>query len=193
MALTYDGANIALYRNGINSGSVGKTGNLRENTWDMKIGNNPGSSTSYGCADGQLDEVRISSVARSINWLKTEHSNQDNSATFCSIGGSQEATGFLSPGTLASQVLDTANAGTIWDGLFWDETLLINTDITFEVRASDVLFFKDAASPSWISVGGTTPVISGLPLGRYMQWRVTLTTSDTANTPTLHEVRVYYY
>jgi len=100
---------------------------------------------------------------------------------------------YVSSGTIASQVLDTGIAGAKWNALFWDETLQSNTDITFEVRASDTLFTKDAATPSWISVGGTSPVTSGLPSGRYMQWRATLTTSDASKTPTLHEVRVYYY
>ncbi len=100
---------------------------------------------------------------------------------------------YVSPGTLASQVLDTGVAGASWNVLFWDEILTSNTDITFEVRASDTLFAKGDASPSWTSVGGTSPVTSGLPSGRYMQWRATLTTSDTSETPTLNEVRVYYY
>ena len=94
---------------------------------------------------------------------------------------------------IASQVLDTGVTGARWDALFWDETLQSNTDITFEVRASDASFAKDAATPSWTSVGGTSPVPSGLPSGRYMQWRATLTTSDTSKTPTLPEVRAYYY
>ena len=81
---------------------------------------------------------------------------------------------------------------TSWIGLSWDETLAGNTDITFEVRASDTPFAKDAVSPSWVAVGGTSPVVSGLPSGRYMQWRATLTTSDPANTPILHEVIIYY-
>jgi hypothetical protein len=102
-------------------------------------------------------------------------------------------TKYYSPGTIASQVWDTGNPGARWDGLFWDETLPSNTDITFEVRASDTVFAKDAATPSWTSVGGTSPVTSGLPSGQYKQWWATLTTSDTSQTPTLHEVRVYYY
>ena len=100
---------------------------------------------------------------------------------------------YLSPGTLASQVLDTGITGDRWDGLFWDESLPANTDITFEVRASDTLFAAGDASPSWSSVGGTSPVTSGLPSGRYMQWRATLTTSVQYVTPTLSEVRVYHY
>ena len=105
---------------------------------------------------------------------------------------------YYSSGSIASQVLDTGVTGARLDALFWDETLQSGTDITFEVRASDNLFAKDAepdppSVPDWISVGGTPPVTSGLPSGRYMQWRATLTTSDTSKTPTLHEVRVYHY
>jgi hypothetical protein len=104
-----------------------------------------------------------------------------------------EEGGYVSSGTIASQVLDTGVAGASWDVLSWDETRPSNTDITFEVRASDTVFLKDAASPSWTSVGGTSPVTSGLPPGRYMQWRASLTTSDISKTPVLHEVRAYHY
>ena len=102
---------------------------------------------------------------------------------------------YPSSGTIASQVLDTGVAGASWDALFWDETLQSNTVITFEVRASDASFAKDTPPETlpWTSVGGASPVTSGLPSGRYMQWRATLTTSDTSKTPTLHEVRVYHY
>jgi hypothetical protein len=108
--------------------------------------------------------------------------------------GPEEAL-YTSPGTIASQVLDTGVAGAIWDGLFWDETLESNTVITFEVRASDAPFTADTpqAALPWISVAGTSPVTSGLPSGRYMQWRANLTASDMSQTPTLHEVRVYYH
>ncbi len=105
--------------------------------------------------------------------------------------GSEEGF-YSSSGSIASQVLNTGIAGARWDALFWDKTLEASTNITFEVRASDTLTagFPDA---SWVPVGGASPVTSGLPSGQYMQWRATLTTSDTSKTPTLHEVRVYHY
>jgi len=99
---------------------------------------------------------------------------------------------YYSSGTIASQVFDTGTDGTGWYQLDWGETLPSGTDITFEVRASDTPFTKDAGSPSWVDVGGDSPVTSGLPSGRYMQWRATLTTTDPANTPTLHEVTACY-
>jgi outer membrane protein assembly factor BamB len=102
------------------------------------------------------------------------------------------ASTYVSPAAVASQVRDTGTPGDRWDALFWDETLPANTDITFEVRASDTLFAAGAALPAWTAVGGTSPVMSGLPSGRYMQWRATLTTSNTSVTPLLNEVRVYH-
>jgi len=96
-------------------------------------------------------------------------------------------------GRIASQVFDSGIPGASWDRLFWDETLPAGTDITFEVRASDTSFARDDATPAWISVGGTSPVASGLPAGQYKQWRATLAaSSSSANTPVLQEVRVWY-
>jgi hypothetical protein len=108
--------------------------------------------------------------------------------------GSEEGL-YISSGTIASQVWDTGVPGATWDGLFWDEILPGGTSIIFEVRASDTLFAKDTpdATLPWTSVGGIFPVTSGLPSGRYMQWRATLTTPDTSETPVLEEVRVYHY
>jgi hypothetical protein len=144
--------------------------------------------------DGKVDEVRVSNTARSADWITTEYNNQSNPSAFCGIGAEDTCESlFASLGTIASQVLDTTVSGAVWNCLFWDETLQSNTDITFAVRASDTPFAKDADTPTWNDAGGTSPVISGLASGRYLQWRATLNTSDTSNTPTLHEVRVYHY
>lgn len=106
--------------------------------------------------------------------------------------GSEEGMN-IAANTIASQVLDAGVAGGRWDALFWDETLQTSTNVTFEVRGSDIIFARADAIPTWTTVGGTSPVTSGLPSGRYKQWRATLTTSDTSKTPILHEVRVYYH
>ena len=52
------------------------------------------------------------------------------------------SSGYIPPGTLASPVYDTGNAGARWDSLFWDSTPVAGTNVTFEVRASDILFTK---------------------------------------------------
>ena len=99
---------------------------------------------------------------------------------------------YYASGSIASQVYDTNITSASWDALIWDELVAAGTDINFEVRASDTPFLKDALAPAWVSAGGTSPVLSGLPAGRYKQWRAILTTTNSAITPVLHEVRVYY-
>jgi hypothetical protein len=182
---------------GSSSNTVYKSTSAYEwNTWMTVVFKKTGST---------LEFELYGSSGSLVESISTTDSNYDSFDRFVVHGGYEFYTddirvrklaigySYVSPGTLASQVLDTGVAGSTWDGLFWDETLMSNTDITMEVRASDTVFNAGDASPSWVPVGGTSPVIAGLPAGRYKQWRVTLTTSDTANTPTLHEVRVYYY
>jgi hypothetical protein len=142
--------------------------------------------------NGVLDEVRISDIDRSAEWIKTSYINQDSPSDFCNIASEEGQ--YVSSGTIASQVRDTGVAGASWVALFWDETLQSNTNITFEARASDVIFDKSDGSPGWTDLGAAnSPITTGLPSGQYMQWRATLTTSDDSKTPTLHEVRVYHY
>lgn len=100
--------------------------------------------------------------------------------------------GLYSPsGTIASNVVNTGVAAQHWAMLDWNETLHSNTDISFEVRASDTAFSKEDTAIPWITVGDTRPVTSGLPSGQYIQWRATLT-SNRFNTPSLHNVSVAY-
>ena len=143
--------------------------------------------------DGTIDEFRMYNGELSAGFIKTCYNNQNSPSTFCLVG--DEEGFYVSAGTIASRVLDTGVTGARWDALFWSETVEDSTtDITFEVRASDTWFDKGDATPDWTDLGTTnSPITSGLPSGRYKQWRTTLTTSDTSKTPTLKEVRVYHY
>ncbi|RJS69191.1 hypothetical protein CW714_08950, partial [Methanophagales archaeon] len=120
------------------------------------------------------------------------YTNNNGHHAYNSVFAVYRTKAYASSGTLASQVLDTGAAGANWTELNWSETLEADTDITFEVRASDTSFAKDASTPSWTSVGGASPVTSELPSGRYVQWRATLSTSNNSKTPTLHDVTVSY-
>ncbi|HEY93891.1 MAG TPA: signal peptidase I [Dehalococcoidia bacterium] len=94
---------------------------------------------------------------------------------------------------VTSIVYDTTIPGATLDYLSWNETLQANTDIIFEVRASDTPFAEDDAKPAWTPVGQTSPVTSGLPSGRYIQWKAIVTSSDTTETPPLDEVILEFY
>ena len=98
---------------------------------------------------------------------------------------------YVNEGWRVSYVFDSGANNTDWLVLAWDETLPPNTDITFEVRASNTQFYLNDASPAWIAVGGHSP--SSLSLtGQYVQWRATLSTGNIMVTPELHEVRMGY-
>ena len=100
--------------------------------------------------------------------------------------------GYSPSGTLTSATFDTGVVGTRYVQAFWDRTLPSFTTVTIEVRASDALSGGAPAS-SWQALGsGNHGDMSGLT-GRYVQWRVTLTTANVSVTPQLEEVRVYYY
>jgi hypothetical protein len=132
------------------------------------------------------------------SWLwKQTNRSQFDAGLFANIDsatspGDIKLAVFNAPGTITSQVFDSEKSGTRWDAVIWDSTLPTDTGITFEVRASDTPFSKDSVSPSWSSSFGASPIQTGIPAGRYMQWRATLTTNDNTVTPTLEEVRVYY-
>jgi len=84
VAATYDGSNIRLYVNGVQAGSTPKTGNLQATSRNARIGGrdtNPLGEYFYGV----MDEVRVSAVARSANWIQAERDTVANGA-FCSFG-----------------------------------------------------------------------------------------------------------
>lgn len=97
---------------------------------------------------------------------------------------------YSSSGTLESQSFDGA-AMTRWQSLEWDETLPSgNTDITLAVATSN----DNSTWSAWQLSSGTSPIdLTTLPETRYIKWKATLTTTDTNETPVLHEVRVKYY
>ncbi|MFY9801073.1 MAG: hypothetical protein WAK10_07490, partial [Methanoregula sp.] len=102
------------------------------------------------------------------------------------------SSGYVPQGAIASLVYDTGIAGARLDSLIWDSNIVAGTNITFEVRASDNPYTKTDALPAWKQAGSSSPVNSGLPSGRYLQWRATLSSSDTSKTPVLTEVKLWY-
>ena len=83
VAMTYDGQDMRIIRDGLDAGSTSKIGNIRRNSWPIQIGNNPYNfSTTSTSWDGKIDEVRISTVNRSLDWIKAEYRSQGSPATY---------------------------------------------------------------------------------------------------------------
>lgn len=87
VVMTYDSSQGLIgYFNGASDGTAAANGNLTTGaTVDTSIGYDL-NTTPRGW-DGQIDEVRISNVARSADWIAAEYSNQNDPANFYSIGG----------------------------------------------------------------------------------------------------------
>ena len=64
---------------------------LHNSTADVLIGAFLSSGTPAQFYNGSIDEVRISNTARSADWIKTSYNNQNNPASFLSLGPEQNA------------------------------------------------------------------------------------------------------
>jgi hypothetical protein len=86
VVLACDGSSCSAYRNGaLQSGTATQ---LAVGTGDnVKIA--MGDFGDSGPFTGQLDEVRISTIARSLDWIATEYNNQSSPSTFFSVGSQQ--------------------------------------------------------------------------------------------------------
>jgi hypothetical protein len=81
---TYDGSNVRLYANGTQIASASTSISIGTSTRPLGIGYD----TEYAQEGfvGTIDEVRISSIARSSDWITTEFNNQIKPSTFYSLG-----------------------------------------------------------------------------------------------------------
>ena len=98
---------------------------------------------------------------------------------------------YAADGEVIGPVIDTGAAATSWGELDWQATVPTGTTVELHVRAADAAFTSADNTPSWQSVN-TPPVTTGLPQGRYLQWKATLRTSNTALTSTLAWVSLSY-
>ena len=89
---TYDGTTQTLYANSTESNlvivSMPTSGSIGTNNIDLAIGENLWQTGRYW--DGMIDEVRISDIARSLEWIEAEFKNQGSPSTFMSFGPEQQ-------------------------------------------------------------------------------------------------------
>ena len=84
LAGTWDGSTITLYMNGAPAGSTTQW-NDASPAYHLNLGVDGALSGSGYYLNGSLDEVRVSSIARSPDWIATEYNNQSSPSTFYAI------------------------------------------------------------------------------------------------------------
>jgi len=98
---------------------------------------------------------------------------------------------YISNGEIDSLVLNTTQQNCKIREVFWNITTPTDTAIDVQIRASDSLA-GGVPNSTWVDLQQTSPAVTELPSGQYIQWRVLLTSNDVNETPVLSEVRVYY-
>jgi hypothetical protein len=92
LVATYDGSRMRIYLDGLKDEyELEKLDNIlsvppTENEVWIGHGDQPKDVPWSYPWEGQIDEVRISNIARSADWIKTEYYNQSNPSAFYSIG-----------------------------------------------------------------------------------------------------------
>jgi len=119
--------------------------------------------------EGEIDEIRISGITHSNNWIITEYNNQNNPGTFYTVGTEETSSVITSPG----QITDLA--GTVGDSkvvLTWSAPSDGGSPIT-----DYIIEYKESASPTYMvfvdgvsSSTGTT--VTGLTNGISYDFRV---------------------
>ena len=96
---------------------------------------------------------------------------------------------YAAAGTFTSRVLDSAAAGSDWTALAPETSEPAGAQASFETRSGDSATPGAGWSP-WQPLGGLGSISS--PDARHLQYRVALTTADTARTPAVERVTVRY-
>ena len=103
---TYDRNYMRIYINGIENASLAYTEPIQTSSVNLRIASRvygTGNTGPQGYTfDGDVDEVRVSSAARSPSWVSTEFNNQADPTGFCTLGIEEVVTIVLSvnPATL---------------------------------------------------------------------------------------------
>ncbi len=137
IAMVYEAdAQLRLYVNGVQEGSIDTgTRDSITNSLPTAIGAALAADgvedTHSQFFDGQMDEIRLSDIARSTSWLSISYRNQNDPSSFYSIGPEGES--IPTAVTLASF---TAEPGAEVITLTWETTIEIN-NVGFNLYRSD--------------------------------------------------------
>ncbi len=72
------------YVNAASDATVAANGNLNITSSSLYVGNDPATATRY--MDGVMDNVTLSSVARTNDWITCEYNNQLTPSSFVGLG-----------------------------------------------------------------------------------------------------------
>jgi prepilin-type N-terminal cleavage/methylation domain-containing protein len=148
--------------------------------------------------EGSLDEVRILNASSTADWIKTDYNTQNATSTFYSIGSESQASGYNTPGTLYSSILDIRSTDkelrsitveqNIPSGCSLQITAEVSDDKTFPVASITSEVYSDTSSSYYTS--STSATLNGK---KYLRYKVDATACNSnADTPTLYGAKFNY-
>jgi len=84
----YDGSDMEVFINGDDEEDNGFSGNISSGSTNLNFGRNADLNDRF--FDGRIDEIRISDIARSKDWIETSDKNQRNPEQFMVFGPEEE-------------------------------------------------------------------------------------------------------
>lgn len=100
VVMTADGSNVRIYVNGVQSGGQASTAEAILEGGNVNVSISSVEQVLFPMNNCSVDEVRISTIARSAGWIQTEYANQLNPIYFLTIGPENYSVPILfSPGT----------------------------------------------------------------------------------------------
>lgn len=141
ITLLINGTNKTLYVNGASEGS--STGATARTTTRFNIGAGFDGSSSNEYFDGKMDEVRVSNVARSADWIEAEYINMNDAMNSYGSEQNQGGDGLINFPVLISLTADADLSANVQadadDILFTDSTGTVKLDHEIERYTSGTL------------------------------------------------------
>lgn len=97
VAVTHDGTYMNYYIDGTLMSSTTVSTDFWTNSNSLLIGGGNRSTSTPLYFNGIIDEVRVSSSARSSDWILTQYNNQNSTSTFYTLGDEEESIFSLAP------------------------------------------------------------------------------------------------
>jgi hypothetical protein len=116
---TFNGTQLKWYINGtlVTTKNTAPVATIGTNNQPLIIGDAPGGANLKFA--GGIDEIRISSTARSADWIKTSYNNQSNPAAFLALG--TEETEILAPSVATGPATSVEETSATINGTLTDD------------------------------------------------------------------------
>ena len=189
VANTYTyGGNLSYYVNTALAGTKDPAYEIVGLGGRFTIGCYPNYTGTAECIDGYVDEVWLLNEAKDSNWITAMYQNTQGNM---SSVGNESVYSPLPTTVITSSIFDTT-ALSIWGTLSYTSTIPSSTTVAVNVRSGNSADLSDAtdfSTCSAIADDANLSTSSCVTNGeRYLQYQVTLTSTDPEVTPTFEDI-----